>query len=89
MWKEDPTKAAMVTPDVEWIEPEEIARGMYELAVNEDLGDGTVFEVTLGDTRIVPLYNAPPPSGRGIMMPGYYASQAELYSDLKSKGLQV
>lgn len=89
MWGEDPTKSAMITHDVEWIEPEEIAEGMYELVVNEAHGAGTIFEVTLGDTRVVPLYDAPAPSGRGIMMRGYAESMAKVYSDLKTKGLDV
>lgn len=88
MWSEDPDKARMVTPDAEFIEPEEVARAMYELCVDESLGDGTIYECNAGGARrVIPLFGAEPPSARTGGMPGYYAAQDELYERLRSRGL--
>ncbi|KAH7157488.1 hypothetical protein B0J13DRAFT_581634 [Dactylonectria estremocensis] len=89
LWRDDPTKAAMLDKDTVLIEPEEIAEGMWQLVVNEELGDGTIFEVSKGKTRVVPLYNSPIPTGEGILVPGYAAAQKDLYDQLKDGGLKV
>ncbi|WAO86716.1 Hypothetical protein NCS54_00400000 [Fusarium falciforme] len=89
LWHDDPTKAVMLDEDTVLIEPEEIAQGMWQLVVNEELGDGTILEVTKGATRVVPLFNAPVPTGEGILVPGYAASMGTLYEKLRNEGLSV
>ncbi|KAF4969528.1 hypothetical protein FSARC_3258 [Fusarium sarcochroum] len=89
IWREDPTKAVMLEEDTVLIEPEEVAQGMWQLVINPELGDGTILEVTKGATRVVPLYNAPVPTGEGIMVPGYAASMGGLYEKLRNEGLNV
>ena len=79
----------MLDKDTVLIEPEEIAQGMWQLVVNEELGDGTILEVTKGATRVVPLFNAPVPTGKGILVPGYAASMGTLYEKLRNEGLSV
>ena len=83
MWSEDPTKAAMLGEQDELIEPEEIAAAMYRLAVDEELGDGTVLEVTLGDSRVVPQFHTTPPTGRGLAIQGYTESLENTFSMLQ------
>jgi hypothetical protein len=89
MWKEDPHKAAMMSDDMQFIDVEEIAQAMYDLVVNEELGDGTIYEVTAGKTRVVPLFNSPPPSGFGLGSSGFAASFGETYDRLRKDGMAV
>ncbi|KAL6917923.1 hypothetical protein FSHL1_009352 [Fusarium sambucinum] len=89
IWSEDPTKAIMLEEDTVLISPEEVAQGMWKLVVDPELGNGTILEVTKGATRVVPLYNAPAPTGEGIMVPGYAASTAQIYEKLRNDGLNV
>lgn len=89
MWSEDPSKASMVDDKTVFIEPEEIAEAMYDLVVDEKLGNGTIYECSRGATRVVPEYNAPPPSGEGSSVAGYYDAQKELYARLKKDGMKV
>ncbi|KAJ4005341.1 hypothetical protein NW752_011304 [Fusarium irregulare] len=89
LWSEDPTKAIMLEEDTVLISPDEVAQGIWQLVINPELGNGTILEVTKGATRVVPLYNAPVPTGEGIMVPGYAASIAETYERLRNDGLDV
>lgn len=79
----------MLDEDTVLIDPLEVARGMWQLVVNPEYGNGTILEVTKGETRVVPLFNAPVPTGEGIMVPGYEASKDALYAKLKTEGLDV
>jgi hypothetical protein len=87
MWREDPTKAEMIDDDSEWIMPEEIAEGMYQLVVNEEYGEGTILEVSKGSTRVVPNFGNTPPTGVASGSKGYYAAERELYDRLKTAGM--
>ncbi|KAF7559357.1 hypothetical protein G7046_g4808 [Stylonectria norvegica] len=89
LWRDDPTKAVMLDENSVLIEPEEIAAAMLQLVVDEKLGNGTIYEVTKGATRVVPAFNAPPPDGKGSMIAGYQATVDVLYDELKTKGLDV
>lgn len=89
MWKEDPDKAAMINDACEFIEPEEIADGMYELLTDEAHGDGTIFECSKGSRRVVPLFGNTPPHGKVAAMPGYIESIDDLYAQLQKDGLRV
>lgn len=89
MWEEDPHKAAMMKGGGEYVEPEEIADAMYDLVVNEELGDGTIYEVTGNKRRVVPQYHADPPSGYGLKSQGYLEENQLILDTLKTKGLQT
>ncbi|POR39282.1 Uncharacterized protein TPAR_00511 [Tolypocladium paradoxum] len=89
LWEEDPTKASMITPDIDWIEHADVAAAMYQLVVDEDKGDGTILEILSTGTRVVPLFNADPPETIPVMLPGYHAAQQALLEHLKTDGLQV
>ncbi|KAF5603891.1 short chain dehydrogenase [Fusarium pseudocircinatum] len=80
--------AGIATP-LYFANPLEVARGMWQLVVNPEYGNGTILEVTKGETRVVPLFNAPIPTGEGIMVPGYEASKDALYAKMKTEGLDV
>jgi hypothetical protein len=79
----------MLEEDTVLISPEEVAQGMWRLVIDPELGNGTILEVTKGATRVVPLYNAPIPTGGGVMVPGYTASAAQIYEKLRDDGLNV
>jgi hypothetical protein len=79
----------MLEEDTVLISPEEVARCMWRLVIDPELGNGTILEVTKGATRVVPLYNAPVPTGEAIMVPGYTASIGQLYEKLRDDGLDV
>ena len=66
-----------VAGDDELLDPSEIAEGMLELCEKEEYGDGTILEVLRGKTRVVPLYNADPPSGQGLSISGWNQMQDE------------
>jgi hypothetical protein len=89
MWVEDAHKASLITPDTEFVEPEEIADAMLDLVVDEKLGDGTVYEVTKGKRRVVPVYNNPPPTGYGLKGPGYMVENAKVLSALKHGSFKI
>ncbi|KAF5686782.1 15-hydroxyprostaglandin dehydrogenase [Fusarium circinatum] len=75
----------MLDEDTVLIDPLEVARGMWQLVVNPEYGNGTILEVTKGATRVVPLFNASVPTGEGVMVPGYDASKDALYSDVHQR----
>lgn len=85
----DPTKSVMLDENTVLIAPEEIAAGMWELVTNEEYGDGTILEVTKGETRVIPEFGLEPPTGGGSTVPGYYATKEALMNELKTKGLSV
>jgi len=47
------------------LSPEDVARNMLALLQEKAYGCGTVFEVSLSGTRLVPEWNIDPPSGSG------------------------
>lgn len=79
----------MLDEDTVLLDPQEVAQGMWQLVVNPEYGNGTILEVTKGGTRVVPLFNAPVPTGESIVVPGYEASKDALYAKLKTEGLNV
>lgn len=89
MWEEDAHKSGLLTADTEFVEPEEIADAMLDLVVDEKLGDGTVYEVTKGKRRVVPAYNADPPSGYGLKMSGYVQENERVVGKLKNGGFKI
>ncbi|KAI6783058.1 15-hydroxyprostaglandin dehydrogenase [NAD(+)]-like protein [Emericellopsis cladophorae] len=89
MWAEDPTKACLVDENTVLIEPKEIAEAMYSLVVDENLGNGTIYECGKGSTRVVPEYNLDPPNVAGAMVPGYENAQRDLYENLRNNGMKV
>lgn len=89
MWQEDAHKSALVTEDTEWVEPEEIADAMLDCVVDEELGDGTVYEVTKGKRRVVPAWNNPPPTGYGLKMAGYEEENEKIMGKLKNGGFKI
>ena len=89
MWTEDPEKIAMQRETDDFAEPEEMAEAMLKLCEDPEYGDGTILEVTKGALRVVPEYNAAPPSGRGLALAGYQEMQDKLVERLKSGGFKA
>jgi hypothetical protein len=89
MWEEDSHKKTLVTSETEFVEPEEIAEAMLDLVTDEELGDGTVYEVTKGKRRVVPPYNADPPSGVGLKSAGYAEENVRTVQRLKNGGFKI
>ena len=89
MLLKDKRYAAMLDEDTVLIGPEEIAAGMWELTTNEEYGDGTILEVTKGETRVIPEFGLEPPTGKGSVLPGYLASVTALFDGLKADGLST
>lgn len=89
MWSEDPTKATMIDERSPWIEPAEIAEAMYELVVDEELGNGTIYEVALkGMRRVVPEFGMEPPVME-CLMPGYIDQVTDVFRKLKHHGFKI
>ncbi|KAI0125257.1 short chain dehydrogenase [Xylariales sp. AK1849] len=90
MWSEDPLKAAMSDGgNGISMMPEQVAEGMLELCENPEYGNGTILEVSVTKTRVVPLYRAEPPSGGGTPMLGYVKAEQELLQSIKDNGLST
>jgi hypothetical protein len=83
--KKDLTRGGRDTP----IEPETVAEAMLELCENPEYGNGTILEVSVGQQRLVPLYNADPPPAGSIDMPNVLKSWVELVERLQRDGLDV
>lgn len=89
IWYQDASRAEEILVDCRWVTVEEIVQAMYQLVVNEQYGNGTTLEVTPGETRVVPMFNAPPPKPGAVSMPAMGAFHEKLFEDLKMKGLRV
>ena len=89
IWEQDARRAEEILVDCRWVAVEEIVQAMYALVVDEEYGNGTILEVTPGDTRVVPMFNASPPKPGSISMPAMKGFHKKLFEDLKTKGLSV
>ncbi|KAI4602209.1 hypothetical protein KJ359_009447 [Pestalotiopsis sp. 9143b] len=91
MWSEDPQKAAMLEgPEKSvLIDPEEIAQGMLELCENPEYGNGTILEVNRNHQRIVPMFNADPPSGEGSVVPGFFKAEEDIVNRIREGGMST
>ncbi|KAI0476557.1 short chain dehydrogenase [Xylariaceae sp. FL0804] len=88
LWTEDPTKAALTDGNEgEFVEVTDVAKAMLQLCENPEYGDGTVLEVLVDSTRVVPTYNAPPPSGRGVALSGFAGAGGMITGMLKGPGM--
>lgn len=79
----------MIEQDSGWISADEVADAMYELAVNEEFGNGTIYEVLQGKTRVVPEFHTEPPSGPSAQALGLDQAEAQMFEHLKSAGMKV
>ncbi|KAL7947089.1 hypothetical protein V8C42DRAFT_352477 [Trichoderma barbatum] len=89
IWDSDQARMDTLMKDAVYVPVEEVVAAMYQLVVNEEYGDGTILEVTVGATRVVPSFNAPPPVAGSLGVPNAKLYYAQLFADLKSKGLQT
>lgn len=87
LFLDDPSKASMLDGNV-FMAPEEVADAMWQLTTGEEYGDGTILEVLKGKKRVIPMFNAEPPSGE-FMIPGYAAASNALIDRLNSEGLDA
>lgn len=89
IWYQDPGRADEILQGCRWLTVEEIVQAMFELVVKDEYGNGTILEVTPGETRVVPMFNAPPPKPGSVHMPAMGAFHEKLFDDLRTKGLDV
>lgn len=47
------------------LRPDDVAKGMLDLIQKKELGCGTVYEISLAGTRVIPEWNIMPPSAEG------------------------
>lgn len=67
-----------------------IADAMLELLDNPQYGDGTIFEATARGTRVVPVFNAPPPDIEGGGILDYEAEVSRRWEKkITEEGLKV
>ncbi|KAL7905269.1 hypothetical protein GGI35DRAFT_461261 [Trichoderma velutinum] len=89
LWNSDQARLNTLMKDATFVPMEEVVAAMYELVVNEEYGNGTILEVTAGATRVVPKFNAPPPTAGSLGAPNAKLYYDQLFDDLKTKGLQT
>lgn len=89
MLLEDKEKAGKLKEGDVLIPPEEVVDAMFQICENPEYGNGTILEVGKGETRVVPMFNAPPPSAPGIFLPGYVEAEDTLVEKLKKDGLKA
>lgn len=71
-----------------WVGVEDIAQAMYQLVVDESMGDGTILEVLASGTRVLPRF--PSASEEVLQSTAGYSKAQELFLDnLKENGLRV
>ncbi|KAJ9626376.1 hypothetical protein H2203_004008 [Taxawa tesnikishii (nom. ined.)] len=87
LWTDHPEKQMMVDESKdEWATPEEVAEAMLRLVVDDECPGGTVLEVGHKQTRKVPLFNNPGPSGTGNTVSGIGKAFEEVYGWLGQEG---
>ncbi|UNI13720.1 hypothetical protein JDV02_000436 [Purpureocillium takamizusanense] len=89
IWYQDPGRADEILQGCKWLTVEEIVHAMLELVIKDEYGNGTILEVTPGETRVVPMFNAQPPKPGAVHMPAMGAFHEKLFHDLRTKGLGV
>ncbi|KAH0525746.1 hypothetical protein TsFJ059_009166 [Trichoderma semiorbis] len=89
LWNSDEARLNTLIKDATFVAMEEVTAAMYELVVNEEYGNGTILEVTAGATRVVPKFNAPPPTAGSLGAPNAKLYYDQLFGDLKTNGLQT
>ncbi|KAL7954051.1 hypothetical protein V8C34DRAFT_320288 [Trichoderma compactum] len=89
LWNSDEARLNTLMKDATFVPMEEVIAAMYELVINEEYGNGTILKVTAGATRVVPKFNAPPPTAGSIGAPNAKLYYDQLFDDLKTKGLQT
>lgn len=71
-----------------WVEVEDVAQAMYQLVVDENMGDGTILEVLASGTRVLPRF--PGASDEMLQsLAGYSKSQELFLNHLKGNGLKL
>jgi hypothetical protein len=86
---EDPDKASKLQEGDILLTPDEVADAMMQLCESAEYGNGTILEVSKGATRVVPMFNAPPPTGKGIFLKGWVDAEDKVVESLKKDGLQT
>ncbi|KAH9830874.1 Enoyl-(Acyl carrier protein) reductase [Teratosphaeria destructans] len=90
LWTEHPEKLKMLAEGVdEWVEPEEVAEGLWRCCVDGEVDGGYVMEVSKGRTRKVEWRNDPGPTGPGNTAANAGRSVAETFEWLAEEGWGV
>lgn len=72
-----------------WIDLQDVAQAMYQLVVDEKMGDGTILEVLASGTRILPRFAGASEELINSTVGGYLKAEETFLADLKANGLRV
>ncbi|KAK5994332.1 15-hydroxyprostaglandin dehydrogenase-like protein [Cladobotryum mycophilum] len=89
IWDGDENRRDKVLMDAKFISVEDIVSAMWELVVNEEMGNGTILEVVVGSTRVLPIFNMTPPAPESLQIPGLFTFYGGVLADIKANGLPV
>ena len=89
IWDGDENRRDKVLVDAKFVPIEDILAAMWELVVNEEMGNGTILEVVVGSTRVVPIFGMEPPPADSLQVPGLFKFYGEVLADIKANGLPV
>jgi hypothetical protein len=66
LWTDRPDKMSQFSiQDDEALSPDDVAKGMLDLVQKGEYGGGTVLEISMAGTRVIPEWNCDPPSMKG------------------------
>ncbi|TWU74400.1 hypothetical protein ED733_002831 [Metarhizium rileyi] len=72
-----------------WVELEDVVQAMYQLVVDEKMGDGTILEVIASGTRVLPRFAGASEEVLNSTVGGYLKAQETFLADLEANGLRV
>lgn len=87
LWTDHPEKMKFLDESQDpWTTPEKVAEAMLDLVEDQDMVGGTILEVGHKQTRKVPMFNNPGPSGEDLHASGIPIVIKEVFDCLAEEG---
>ncbi|KAK2592272.1 hypothetical protein QQS21_010025 [Conoideocrella luteorostrata] len=89
IWNQGFAMTQEMKANMSWVDIQDVARTMYELVVNKELGDGTILEVLASGTRVLPRFPGASKEVLTLTVEGYVKAQDAFLDVIQENGLKV
>ncbi|KHN98857.1 HCO3, HCO3-transporter family [Metarhizium album ARSEF 1941] len=89
IWDQGFTMTEEMTDNMAWVDMRDVAQAMYQLVVDEKMGDGTILEVLASGTRVLPRFAGASDELVNSTVGGYLKAEEVFLTDLEANGLRV